>query len=154
MTTEIVLWLFVIFSGIAVGAGFYEIRVELPQWFARSGGVAVVVDAGAMSRADSGRRFWGFVTTGPLTLLTVASLVLAWPHQDQLHLWWVIAAGIALCERLGTFGFFIPQALKLMRGGDAYTSSRLARRWISLNRVRAALAFASWLFALKALTLL
>jgi hypothetical protein len=31
--SDIVLWLFVVFSGISVGAGFYELRVNVPRWF-------------------------------------------------------------------------------------------------------------------------
>ena len=28
-----VLWLFVIFSGLAAGAGLYEARINVPRWF-------------------------------------------------------------------------------------------------------------------------
>jgi hypothetical protein len=152
MISEISLWLFVIFSGIAVGAGLYEIRVELPQWFVSNPGTGLAIHADLMNKADSGRRFWGFITTGPLTLLTILSLVLAWPQQTGLQSWWFIAAAVALVERIGTLSFFIPQAIKLMQGGDAAIAARRAARWISLNRVRAGLAFASWVLALKALT--
>jgi hypothetical protein len=33
---EVLLWLFVINHGIAFGAGLYEQRMVLPQWFSRS----------------------------------------------------------------------------------------------------------------------
>ena len=37
---DILLWLFVINHGIAFGAGLYEQRVVLPQWFSRSSGTS------------------------------------------------------------------------------------------------------------------
>ena len=78
MLHEIVLWLFVVFSGIAAGAGLYELRVNVPRWFPRSSDSAPSVDVDAITTDDSGRRFWAYVTTGPLTLLTIAGCVFAW----------------------------------------------------------------------------
>jgi len=71
--SEILLWLFVIFSGIAVGGGLYEMRITVPQWFSRSPESGIRVNGEAMRSADAGRRFWVYVTTVPLTLLTLAS---------------------------------------------------------------------------------
>ena len=72
MLHDIVLWLFVIFGGIAVGAGLYEMRVNVPRWFTPAGGSSASVNVEAITTDDAGRRFWAYVTTGPLTLLTVA----------------------------------------------------------------------------------
>ncbi len=44
--SDVILWLFVIFCGLAAGAGLYEMRINVPRWFPRRGGV-VVVDAEA-----------------------------------------------------------------------------------------------------------
>ena len=74
MLKEILLWLFVIDLGIAFGAGLYGERVILPQWFARSPEGGLRVNSQAMRQTDTGRRFWAFVTTVPLALLTLASL--------------------------------------------------------------------------------
>ena len=74
---DLLLWLFVINHGIAFGAGLYEQRVILPQWFSRSSESGIRVNSAAMRRTDTGRRFWTFVTTVPLTLLTLANLVAA-----------------------------------------------------------------------------
>jgi len=68
---EILLWLFVINHGIAFGAGLYEQRIVLPQWFIRSSESGVRVNSAAMRSTDVGRQFWAFVSTGPLTLLTI-----------------------------------------------------------------------------------
>src|ERR1700731_2537154 len=96
---EILLWLFVINLGIAFGAGLYEQRIILPQWFSRSYEAGIRVDIAAMRRTDTGRSFWAFVTTVPLTLLTVANLIAGWQSQGQRHEWWLVAALITILER-------------------------------------------------------
>jgi hypothetical protein len=73
---EILLWLFVTNLGIAFGAGLYEQRIIWPQWFGQSES-GVRVNTAAMRSTDTGRRFWLSVTTVPLILLTLASLVAA-----------------------------------------------------------------------------
>jgi len=56
---DILLWLFVINHGIAFGAGLYEQRIILPQWFTRSTESGLRVNTAAMRStvlgADSGR---------------------------------------------------------------------------------------------------
>jgi len=71
---EVVLWLFVVNLGIAFGAGLYEARVAVPQWLKFEPGAGYRWDAAAARRAGVGMRFWAYVTTGPLTLLMLASL--------------------------------------------------------------------------------
>ena len=77
MAYDALLWLLVIFSGIAVGAGLYEARINVPRWFAPVAGSAICVNVDAIRSDDSGRRFWAYVTTVPLTLLTWQA---AWWH--------------------------------------------------------------------------
>ena len=152
---DILLWLFVINLGIAFGAGLYEQRVILPQWFSHSSGGRIRVNSAAMRSTDVGRRFWAFVTTVPLTLLTLANLVVAWQSQGPRREWWLGAALITLAERIATFSYFIPTALRLMRA-DALPSAKveaMASHWIAFNYVRAALALIGWLAALRALSL-
>jgi|RhiMethySRZTD1v2_1073278.scaffolds.fasta_scaffold701152_1 hypothetical protein len=152
---EILLWLFVINHGIAFGAGLYEQRIVLPQWFIRSSESGVRVNSAAMRSTDVGRQFWAFVSTGPLTLLTLANLVVAWQSHGPRHDWWLGAAVITLVERIATFAYFIPTALRLMRADalPAPEAAGLASRWIALNHARAALALIGWLAALRALSL-
>ena len=152
---DILLWLFVVNHGIAFGAGLYEQRVILPQWFSRSSESGIRVNSAAMRSTDTGRRFWAFVTTAPLTLLTLANLIVAWQSQGPRHKWWLGAVVITLLERIATFSYFIPTALRLM-GADAVPSGKvqaMASQWLALNRVRAALALIAWLAALRALSL-
>jgi hypothetical protein len=152
--SDLILWLFVIFGGLAAGAGLYEMRINVPRWFPASRG-AVTVDAAAMSADDPGRRFWAFVTTGPLTLLTAASVVLAWQPASSRDWWWLLAAGLILVERVATLGYFIPAAIRLLQPGtlDAGTAAASAARWSQLNVVRLAVAVAGWLAGLRALSL-
>jgi hypothetical protein len=150
---EISLWLFVLNLGLATGAGLYETRIVLPQWFSRTSD-GYLVNSEAMRATDVGRRFWGMVTTLPLTLLTLANLAAAWQAPEPAHRWWLAAALLALLERLGTFGFFIPAAIRLERGTDVSpaAASRLVAWWLGLNRVRLALNLLAWLAALRALS--
>ena len=152
---EILLWLFVINLGIAYGAGLYEKRIVLPLWFSKSTGAGLQVHSEAMRQTNTGLRFWAFATTVPLTLLTLANLVVALQSQGARRNWWVAAAAITLVERIGTFSFFIPTAIKLMKAEalPATAASALAMRWLRLNYVRDALALIGWLAALRTLSL-
>lgn len=150
--TEALLWLFVIDLGIALGAGLYEHRVMFPEWFHHDDSGGISVHGEVMRRVDSGRRFWAFVTTLPLTLLTLISLVAAWQSRGSLREWWLTAAVITLIERVGTFFYFIPTAMKLM-SAETLPHSRagaMAASWKQLNVVRIALNFAGLLAALQA----
>lgn len=148
---DVLLWLFVVNLGIAFGAGLYEWRIVLPQWFERLPDRGIRVNAAAMLATDPGRRFWGFVTTLPLTLLTVANGVVAWQCDDGRRYWWVAAVAITLVERIGTFFYFIPTAIRLTRAN--HDMSGVAARWIAANYVRMALTLIGWLAALQALSL-
>ncbi|GAB2875009.1 anthrone oxygenase family protein [Hymenobacter ruber] len=152
MASAILLWLFVLNLGVAFGAGLYETRIILPQWFNRSA-EGYRVDGPAMARTDVGRRFWGPVTTLPLTLLTFANLAMAWSAPGPRHGWWLAAAMLALAERLGTFAFFIPVALRLQRAADDAPTARLVAWWVRLNYGRNLLTLLAWLAALRAFSL-
>jgi hypothetical protein len=153
---DILLWLFVVFGGIAVGAGLYEMRINVPRWFASTGGSGRRrVNGDAIRADDSGRRFWAYVTTVPLTLLTVGGCVVAWSPTSARDKWWLAAAAIMLVERAGTLGWFIPRLLKLLQPAPLPTGNaeEAAAQWVRLNYVRAVVAFIAWLAALKALSL-
>ncbi|OIN60607.1 hypothetical protein [Arsenicibacter rosenii] len=152
--TAILLPLFVLNLAMAFGAGLYETRIVLPRWFPESGG-RYAVDREAMMDLESGRHFWGFVTTGPLTMLTLANLALAWQSLPPVHDWWMAASLAALAERVGTFTFFIPAAMRLQRGNKLKNEvlHPVIRRWIQANYLRNLLTLAACLLALKALML-
>jgi len=150
--TEILLGAFIINLGIALGAGLYEARIVLPLWFHPLTNRNYRVDFEAMRKIDTGRKFWGFVTTIPLTLLTIANLYFAFHAKAPLYGWWISAASIILIERIGTFTFFIPTAIKLQQGEKLSVSktTSLILWWTRLNYIRNALTFAALLISLKA----
>ncbi len=107
-----------------------------------------------MRQTNTGLRFWAYVTTILLTVLTLANLVVALQSQDPRHDWWLAAVIIILVERIGTFAFFIPTAIKLMNAEmPAATVSTMVSRWVRLNYVRDALTLIGWLAALKTFSL-
>ena len=141
------LWLFIIFLGVAFGAGLYESRVVVPMWTRDP--------PASLASPDSGHRFWAFVTTGPLTLLTVANLVAALQTQGPARAWWLTAAIVTLVERAATFGYFIPTIIRLQRTPTlTQTAVRVAlARWVRLNYVRNTLTLVAWIAALKVLAM-
>ncbi len=151
--SELLLTLFSMNLGIAFGAGLYETKMILPQWFPRLSTGGYGVDTVAMTQLESGRTFWAFVTTGPLTLLTLVNLYLAWQSTGPVHDWWLAAGLITLLERIGTFTFFIPTAIKLQQADQLRLTeqSRLVALWKNANWVRSLLNLLGWLLALKAL---
>ncbi len=149
----VLLWLFVIDLGITFGAGLYEARISTREWIGTR--APFRWNAEAARRADVGRRFWVFVTTVPLTLISLASLWAAWATTGPERTWWLAAALAAIVDRVFTFVYFVPTMLKLMREdelGDAQATA-LALRWANLNYVRLSIVLAAWLMALKALSL-
>jgi hypothetical protein len=152
-TATILLWLFVMNLGIAFGAGLYEARIALPRWIVSSPNSETHWNAAAAREDDTGIRFWAFVTTGPLTLLTLANLVAAWRAQAPLRRWWLGASLIALADRVLTAGYFIPTMVGLMAAPDSPESVASAVLWQSLNYLRHVILLAAWVAALKAFSL-
>jgi Domain of unknown function (DUF1772) len=99
--------------------------------------------------------FWAYVTTVPLTLLTLASLVAAWQDQGPRRYWWLGALAITVMERSATFSYFIPTIVRLTGTEElpeAEVKAALSQ-WRRLNYGRHALTLGAWLAALKALSL-
>jgi hypothetical protein len=142
------LLLFVINLGIVVGAGFYEQRVVVPVWAS--------APPRSLLSPESGLRFWVYVTTGPLTLLTIANAVAATQAPQPLRFWWLIAVVIIAFERVATFGYFVPTIMRLARDQNAPPDIARARfaRWVVLNYARNIASLVAWLVALKALLML
>src|SRR5205823_10927409 len=117
--------------------------------------LSIRVNTAAIRSTDTGRRFWAFVTTIPLTLLTLANLVVAWQSQEPRREWWLGAVAITLVERIATFSYFIPTVIRLTRAEvlPPAKAEAMASQWITLNHVRTALALIGWLAALRALSL-
>lgn len=152
-TSTIVLWLFVINLGIAFGAGVYEHRIVVSRWLSSSPAAGAHWRAEAARQDDTGRRFWAFVSTLPLTLLTLANLFAAWRAAGTVRGWWLAAALAALADRLFTFSYFIPTMVGLLGAPDSPESVAVASRWSTLNYLRHAIVLAAWLASLKTFAL-
>ncbi len=146
---RILLWLFVIDLGIAFGAGIYELKVEAPRWVRSTRGSGL--DGREARAVNSGMRFWTWVTTIPLTVLTVASFAaVRYAHLDhETKRWWTIAALAAAGERLVAFAWSIPTLMEFTAGTDP-NARATAFRWAQLNWMRQILLLAAWLAALRA----
>lgn len=144
------LWLLVLNLAIALGAGLYEHRIVFADWLVPEAGAGYRWLAEVAVQDDTGRRFWAFVTTGPLTLLTLASLVAAWRSKGAWRGWWLGASTAALADRLVTFGYFIPTMMRLMASPDSPQAVSTALQWASFNYGRHALLAIALLATLKA----
>ncbi len=142
---EVLLWLFVINLGVALGAGLYESRVVVPQW----------ENIPPRTWTQTGVLFWVYVTTVPLTLLTLANLVAAWRDRGPRRYWWLGAVAIIVVERIATFAYFIPTMVWL-QGTEALPQAEVQAalsQWLLLDYGRHVLTLAGWLAALKAFSL-
>jgi len=150
------LLLFVVNLGTAFGAGLYEMRIVLPLWFHRSGNGDYEIDHRVMRQTDVGRKFWAMVTTLPLTLLTLINIFFAWQSQDPAHDWWLAASFLSLAERMTTFAFFIPTAIRMEQSDIKPLSNvnTVVSRWIRLNFVRNLATLVALLLTLRAVSLL
>jgi hypothetical protein len=150
--SRILLWLLVINLGIAFGAGLYESRIVTSEWLSSSESV-LRWNADAARRNNTGMRFWIFVTTVPLTIVTLANAVTAWRAEGLVRSWWLTATALALLERTFTFSYFIPVMAGLMQMPDSPTSVSVAATWMTLNHGRHALLLTAWLAALQAFSM-
>lgn len=142
---ELLLWLLVIDLGIAVGAGFYEHRVVISRLFGTSPETWI----------NTGLVFWVYVTTIPLTLLTLANGIVAWNNRGPRRPWYLLAIAILIVERVMTFSYFIPEMAGLI-GNESLSQEEVdaaLSTWSLANYFRHALNIAAWLIAIKILTL-
>jgi hypothetical protein len=148
------LWLLVIFVGIQFGAGLYEKRVVVPQW-AGLPAEQVIGEIEASGMKAAGRAFWPFVSP-PVALLAVVNLVLARRSKAPNRRWWVAGAALMVVYAVFSYGFFVPQMLRLQASGATWPQGRiesLVDWWTGLNYLRATIGAAGWLCALRALSL-
>jgi hypothetical protein len=142
---RVLLWLLVLNLGIAFGAGIYEARVVIPQW----------ANIPPRSWPNTGLMFWVYVTTVPLTVLTLVSAVVAWLDQGPRRHWWLGAVAVVIVERIATFAYFIPTMVRLM-GAETIPQAEVEAtlsQWLLLNHGRHVLTATAWLAALKAFSM-
>lgn len=148
---KLVLWLHVLNLAIACGAGFYESRIVVPQWFSSSALDGYQWNRAAAVEANVGLRFWVYVSTAPLTLLTLASLVALFHVPEPVRRWWVVAVTACILERGMTFGYFIPTMIRLMTEGALSDTEATAKAlsWVRLGTLRHAANVAGLLALMK-----
>lgn len=148
--THLALWLLVIALGIQTGAGLFESRVLVPLW-ANSPPASVLAYNETTIKADSGRRFWIFLTpfTGVISLLNG---IAAWLATGPQRTWWLISSATAVFVVAITFAYFVPVLLRLPKASSIQPDvlTRMVRLWVRLNWLRFALLLTAWLAALKA----
>lgn len=150
------LCMFLIVLGISFGAGIYEARIVFPEWLVAGADSGYRWDAEAARGHDTGLRFWIYVTTVPLTLLTLLNLWIALRAKGVARRWWLAAVAATIVERAMTFFYFIPTMIRL-QDTVTYTASQAveaAVQWGALNNVRHVMTLVAWAFALRALWLL
>ena len=151
---KVLLWLFVINLGIAFGAGVYESTIVIPRWLTPAPGNGFLWNAEVARQDNTGLRFWIYVTTVPLTAITLANLLGAWRARGSSSGWWTMATLTAFSERLFTFLYFIPTMIELMGGRTTGPEAEtMARQWVNFNYARQGLVLIAWLAALKAFAL-
>jgi hypothetical protein len=152
---ELSLWLYVLNLGIACGAGLYESRIVVPQWLVGSEAAGYHWNRAAAAEANVGLRFWVYASTGPLTLLTLASVVALWYVPPPLRDWWMLAVGVGLLERGLTFGYFIPTMVRLITDTTMTDAEAVAKAltWVQLGYVRHAANIVGLLAAMKTFAL-
>ncbi len=154
--SRVLLWLFVINLGIALGAGLYESRIVVPRWLRSTEESGLRWNAEAARLDNTGLRFWVYVTTVPLTLLTLANLVIALRAPGgTLRGWWLAAAVAALADRIFTFSYFIPTMIRLQssRSFSESQAASMALLWADLDYLRHAIVLAAFVAALMTLSL-
>ena len=155
---QIILFLFVINLGIAIGGGLYEALVLVPIW---AGAPPDSVLAFHQHQIDypafvthQGRRFW-IVVTPLVGVLSIATIISGLKANGSHRRWRIIGAGMSLVVVVVTFAWFVPTVLLLMSdevttlGKDRIAS--LANWWVALNWARAAIYIAAWIMGLRAL---
>jgi hypothetical protein len=159
-TEQILLWLFVILSGVVVGAGLYEMRVTVPLWANSPPESAwyweAVRNANPQYVPNSGARFWIFVTPTHL-LLSVATLIAGLTTRREHRRWLFASTAIFIILHISALVWFVPtidairasQSLGLSRGW-VITRTHL---WVSLSWVRASIVIAGFVAGLRALTI-
>ena len=157
---QVFLWLFVIALGIEIGAGLYETRVVLPLWTSAPPESVTAYHQHNVTNPqfalNAGGRFWMFAT--PLVgLLALATLLSGLRTRPQHRQWRIAGTVLALVVVLSTFGWFVPNIIRL-HGNDVMAMSAgevtsLTRWWVNLNWVRVIFYLAGWLSALRALSI-
>lgn len=120
---------------VGLGGGFYETFLVDKAWPKMP--AMIQPDRGGINR----KLFWGPVH-GLFELGLLAAIWSTW-SLPTVCFWVWCAFAAHLVVRIWSFAYFIPMAIRFEAGsvGDSDTTSRAARKWIRLSRLRLPLEF-------------
>jgi hypothetical protein len=159
-TEDILLWLFVILSGIVVGGGLYEMRVIVPLWANSPPESAwyweVQRIANPQYAPNSGLRFWVFVTPGHL-LLSLATLIAGWKARRERRKWLFASTIGFIILHTSALVWFVPVITQILNsrslGIPAEQVVAKTHMWVTLSWVRAVFGFTAFVAGLRALSI-
>ncbi len=153
------LWLYVIWFGLEIGAGIFEMRVIIPLW-ATAPPESVwrfneLRTAHPQFALDAGHHFWMFSTPG-LGLIALVTLIAAFATRGAHRRWLITSTVVTLVVVAATLLYFVPNIIAIGASMPSANGSHLAamvHRWVSWNWLRLILYLGAWICALRALTL-
>lgn len=155
LISRIVLWLFVVFAGIHVGAALYEVFVIIPLW---AGSPPESVTGWNLAPQYTIRPESYWMKFSPVyQLLSLAVFIVSWLMPPPRRKWVLMAGACALTVSLATVFFFVPILLKTIYSRGAGLSgaeiTAMANQWVRWNWLRLGLMIVGWLAAIRALTM-
>ena len=140
------LWLIVLFVGIEIGGGLYEWRCIYPLWSKDPSPQTLRQKIQESGQELAGRRFWPFVSP-PVLLLSILNIVAAFQSVSAQRPIWLLAAAIALLDKVATYIYFAPTLVLRLSRPEAISPSkltRIVRVWVRLSPLRILAAFVGW----------
>jgi Domain of unknown function (DUF1772) len=155
LITRTVLWLFVVFAGIHVGAALYEVFVIIPLW---AGAPPESVTGWNLAPQYAIRPEIYWMKFSPVyQLLSLAVFIVSWLMPTPRRKWALAAGTCGLIVSLATIFFFVPILLKTIYSRGAGLSgaeiTALVNQWVGWNWLRLALMLVGWLAAIRALNM-
>lgn len=143
---------FLAVSGLALGAGIFELRVVIPQWSDERTAKEIAEAMERSGHVASGPKFWAVV--GPLVLpLTAANLVAALRSSGPRRGWWLGSSATMAGIAAATAAYYVPTLHRLGSATIPDDEVRaVARRRVRLDYVRVAVGVGAWFAGLKALS--
>jgi hypothetical protein len=144
----------VVFSGIAIGGGIYEVRVVYPNWMNRPTPETLIQRLKDSGQINGGRRFWPFVSP-VVTLLSLLNIWAAFAASGVTRQIWLAAAIVIAIRSAATYLYFVPTMILKLYKPETLTQADLeetVRRWTSLSPLRVYLEFPAWMAALWVLS--
>lgn len=149
------LYLFIISSGLQMGAAAFETFVITPLW-SRSLPESVTNWNPVAEYAINPGLYW---TKGSLfyAICTLLILIAAWTMPKVKRNWALIAGIIAVAVLISTATFFVPILMKTIAvkgaGSSGEEITRMVHAWVNWNWLRFAAGLTSWLAAIHAVSL-